>query len=56
MEREMNFEFEFSTLEKAMEYAGKREEKAIITTDHHMYYVVDCEQVEEFVRLGYDHV
>lgn len=56
MDRENNFEFEFSTLEKAMKYAGDNEEKAIITPDHKMYYVVDCEKVGEYVRLGYDHV
>lgn len=56
MEREMNFEFEFSTLEKAMKYAGDNEEKAIVTSDHKMYYVVDCSSVREYVQLGYEHV
>ncbi|MFE8699213.1 hypothetical protein ACFYKX_01115 [Cytobacillus sp. FJAT-54145] len=56
MAREINFENEFSTLEKAMEYAGTDEEKAIITRDHRMYYVVDCERVSDFRHLGYDHI
>lgn len=56
MEREINFEFEFSTLEKAMEYVGKNEEKAIVTRDHNMYYVVDCQSVDQYLSLGYDHV
>lgn len=56
MDHEMNFEYEFSTLEKAMEYAGANEEKAIITKDQQMFYVVDCQSVEEFIRLGFDHV
>lgn len=56
MDREINFEFEFSTIEKALEYAGENEKKAIVTSDHKMYYVVDCESVNEYVRLGYDHV
>ncbi len=56
MDYEMNFEYEFSTLEKAMEYAGTNEEKAIITKDYNMFYVVDCPSVDEYVKLGYDHV
>lgn len=52
----MNFDYEFSTLEKAMEQAGMNEEKAIITRDHKMYYVVDCQAVKDFVKLGYDHI
>ncbi|WP_449622154.1 hypothetical protein [Robertmurraya sp. Marseille-Q9965] len=50
------FENEFSTLEKALEYAGKNEEKAVITQDHKMYYVVDCHSVKDYVRLGYEHI
>lgn len=56
MQREINFENEFSTLEKAMEYAGTNEEKAIITRDFNMYYVVDCQSVHNYIQLGYEHV
>lgn len=56
MMKEMNFEYEFSSLENAMKYAGDNESKAIITRNHQMYYVVNCTEVEEFQKLGFDHI
>lgn len=54
MEHEIDFDIEFSTLEDAMEYAGRNGEKAIVTKDHQMYYVVDCESVRKYGSLGFD--
>lgn len=56
MDKEWKFEHEFSTLEDAMEYAEKNKEKAIITKDHYMYYVVDCENASKYSKLGFDFI
>lgn len=56
MNQERNFDFEFSTLEKAFEYAEGFEEKAVVTKDYHMFYVVDCDHVKEYEKIGFHHV
>lgn len=56
MNQERNFNFEFSTLEKAFEYAEGFEEKAVVTKDYHMFYVVDCDHVKDYEKIGFHHV
>lgn len=46
----------FTSLEQAMQYASNHEEKAIITKDHIEYYVINCNELDQYIRFGYDFV
>lgn len=56
MAKVMEFDASFNSLEKAMEYAGNHDHQAIITNDYVEFYVVNCDELDHYLRLGFDYV